>query len=50
MTRLFLRTVMCVFLFMSFWFSPVSAGVDREKLLTDAGVYGSFAVFALDDQ
>ena len=50
MTRLFLRTVMCVFLFMSFWFSPVSAGVDREKLLTDAGVYGSFAVFTLDDQ
>ena len=50
MTRVFLRTVMCVFLFMSFWFSPVSAGVDREKLLTDAGVYGSFAVFALDDQ
>lgn len=50
MTRLFLRTVMCVFLFMSFWFSPVSAGADREKLLTDAGVYGSFAVFTLDDQ
>jgi chlorite dismutase len=50
MTRLFLRTVMCVFLFMSFWFSPVSAGVDREKLLTESGVYGSFAVFALDDQ
>ncbi len=41
---------MCVFLFMSFWFSPVSAGVDREKLLTESGVYGSFAVFALDDQ
>lgn len=50
MTRLFLRTVMCVFLFMSFWFSPVSAGVDREKLLSESGVYGSFAVFALDDQ
>lgn len=41
---------MCVFLFMSFWFSPVSAGVDREKLLSESGVYGSFAVFALDDQ
>ena len=41
---------MCVFFFMSFWFSPVSAGVDREKLLTESGVYGSFAVFALDDQ
>ncbi len=41
---------MCIFLFMSFWFSPVSAGVDREKLLSESGVYGSFAVFALDDQ
>ena len=41
---------MCVFFFMSFWFSPVSAGVDREKLLSESGVYGSFAVFALDDQ
>ncbi|HBH81077.1 MAG TPA: chlorite dismutase [Nitrospira sp.] len=50
MMPLFLRTVMCIFLFMSFWFSPVSAGVDREKLLSESGVYGSFAVFALDDQ
>lgn len=50
MMPLFLRTVMCVFFFMSFWFSPVSAGVDREKLLSESGVYGSFAVFALDDQ
>ncbi len=41
---------MCCVFFVGFWYSPVSAGVDREKLLTDSGVYGSFAVFALDDQ
>jgi chlorite dismutase len=50
MTLLLGRTAMCCFFFVGFWFTPVSAGVDREKLLTDSGVYGSFAVFALDDQ
>ncbi len=50
MSLLLLRTVMCCVFFVGFWYSPVSAGVDREKLLTDSGVYGSFAVFALDDQ
>lgn len=50
MTRLFLRTAVCAVLFTGFWFSLVSAGVDREKLLTDSGVYGTFAVFALDEQ
>lgn len=50
MTFLPLRTVIyCLFL-VGLWYGPVSAGVDREKLLTDSGVYGSFAVFALDDQ
>ena len=46
----FFRTAMSIFLSLGFWCSSVSAGVDREKLLTDSGVYGSFAVFALDDQ
>jgi chlorite dismutase len=50
MTLLFGRTALCCLLFVGFWCTPVSAGVDREKLLTDSGVYGSFAVFALDDQ
>ncbi|MBS0154295.1 MAG: chlorite dismutase family protein [Nitrospira sp.] len=50
MMLLFVRTAMCCVLFLGLWFAPASAGVDREKLLTDAGVYGSFAVFALDDQ
>ncbi|MFO0699433.1 MAG: chlorite dismutase family protein [Nitrospira sp.] len=50
MTLWCVRTAIgCVF-FLGLWFAPVSAGVDREKLLTDSGVYGSFAVFALDDQ
>lgn len=50
MTLVIRRAVMCCMLFVGFLASPVSAGVDREKLLTDPGVYGSFAVFALDDQ
>ncbi len=50
MSLLFLRTALCVVLSLGLWVSPVSAGVEREKLLTESGVYGSFAVFALDDQ
>jgi chlorite dismutase len=50
MKVVFFRTAMCIFLSVGFWCSSVFAGVDREKLLTDSGVYGSFAVFALDDQ
>lgn len=50
MKVVFFRTAVYVVLFVGFCFSPVSAGADREKLLTDSGVYGSFAVFALDDQ
>ncbi|MBH0209150.1 MAG: hypothetical protein A4C66_09470 [Nitrospira sp. HN-bin3] len=50
MSLLFLRTALGVVLSLGLWCAPVSAGVDREKLLTESGVYGSFAVFALDDQ
>jgi chlorite dismutase len=50
MSLLFLRAALCVVLSLGLWFSPVSAGVERDKLLTESGVYGSFAVFALDDQ
>ncbi len=50
MTGLFIRTALCCLCVIGGWCSSVSAGVDREKLLTDSGVYGSFAVFALDDQ
>lgn len=50
MKVVFCRAAMCIFLSVGFWCSSVFAGVDREKLLTDSGVYGSFAVFALDDQ
>lgn len=50
MTRMLLRTMMSCVCFVGFWCASASAGVDREKLLSDSGVYGSFAVFALDDQ
>jgi len=32
------------------WLPHAAAGVDREKLLSEPGVYGTFAVFALDDE
>jgi chlorite dismutase len=32
------------------WISPVCAEVDRERLLADSGIYGTFAVFALDEE
>ena len=50
MTRWLIRTAMYCLLIVGCWHPPVFAGVDREKLLTESGVYGSFAVFALDDQ
>lgn len=32
------------------WMSPAHAEVDRERLLTEPGIYGTFAAFALDDE
>ncbi|MDH4082087.1 MAG: chlorite dismutase family protein [Nitrospira sp.] len=32
------------------WISSVHAGGDREKLLAEPGIYGTFAVFGLDDE
>lgn len=32
------------------WASPAHAEVDRERLLAEPGIYGTFAVFALDDE
>ena len=32
------------------WLPDTAAAVDREKLLSEPGVYGTFAVFALDDE
>jgi chlorite dismutase len=32
------------------WLSDAQAAADREKLLTEPGIYGTFAVFALDEE
>lgn len=32
------------------WMSSAHAEVDRERLLAEPGIYGTFAVFALDDE
>lgn len=32
------------------WVSPARAEVDREQLLAEPGIYGTFAVFALDNE
>lgn len=43
--------VLCTlaYLLMCFWAPGAQAAVDREKLLKDTGVYGTFAVFKVDD-
>jgi len=44
------RTASVICCALAVWFSLVSAGfaADREKLLTDPGVYGTFAAFRID--
>lgn len=41
--------VAIVVLGLGFWVMPSFAAADREKLLTEPGVYGTFATFSLDD-
>ena len=42
--------VLALWLLIGPWLSHAVAAVDREKLLSEPGIYGTFAVFALDDE
>ncbi|HEU5091572.1 MAG TPA: chlorite dismutase family protein, partial [Nitrospira sp.] len=50
MTRLHAATLALFSVMVGLWLSPAYAGADREKLLNDPGVYGTFAVFAFDEE
>ena len=50
MTRLLVTALMLLWLPGDPWVSLAQAATDREKLLTEPGVYGTFAVFALNDE
>lgn len=39
-----------VWMVLGAWVSPSHAAADREKLLSEPGVYGTFAAFTLDDE
>ncbi len=49
MTRLLVIGLTLLWLIGSSWVSDAQAVADREKLLTDPGIYGTFAAFALDE-
>ena len=50
MTQSFATALMFVCLMIGPWLSDAYAASDREKLLTDPGVYGTFAFFALNEE
>ena len=50
MTRSLVTALMLLWLVGGSWVSHAQAAADREKLLTEPGVYGTFAVFALNDE
>jgi len=50
MTRLLVIGLTLLWLIGSSWVSDAQAVADREKLLTDPGIYGTFAAFALDEE
>ncbi|MDH5741530.1 MAG: chlorite dismutase family protein [Nitrospira sp.] len=49
MARLHAIALLLLWSLVGSWISPVYAGVDREKLLAEPGIYGTFAAFALDE-
>jgi chlorite dismutase len=49
-TQLLVAGLLLIGLVTSPWLSNAGAAVDREKLLADPGVYGTFAVFALNEE
>ncbi len=50
MTRSLITGLMLTGLMVGPWLSNAQAAADREKLLTEPGVYGTFAVFALNEE
>jgi chlorite dismutase len=50
MTRVLFTALMFLWLIIGSGFSNARAAADRDKLLTDPGVYGTFAVFTLNEE
>ena len=50
MTRSFVAALMFMCVMVGPWLSDAQSAADREKLLTEPGVYGTFALFALNDE
>lgn len=50
MTRSLVTGMMLIGLMVGPWLSNVQAAADRDKLLTEPGVYGTFALFALNEE
>ena len=50
MTRSFVAALMFMCVMVGPWLSDAQASADREKLLTEPGVYGTFALFALNEE
>jgi chlorite dismutase len=48
MTKAPVSSLTAYILILSVWVSPASAEVDRERLLTEPGIYGTFAAFSLN--
>ena len=48
--RLHFITLVLLWGLVGVWIGSVHAEVDRERLLTEAGIYGTFAAFVLDDE
>ncbi|MEQ1845766.1 MAG: hypothetical protein ABL983_09350, partial [Nitrospira sp.] len=50
MTRSFVAALMFLCVMAGPWLSDAQSAADREKLLTEPGVYGTFALFALNEE
>jgi chlorite dismutase len=50
MTRSFVAALMFMCVMVGPWLSDAQSAADREKLLTEPGVYGTFALFALNEE
>ncbi|MEQ1848290.1 MAG: chlorite dismutase family protein, partial [Nitrospira sp.] len=50
MTRSFVAALMFMCVMVGPWLVDAQSAADRDKLLTEPGVYGTFALFALNDE
>ena len=50
MTRSLVTGLLLIGLMVGLWLPDAHAAADREKLLTEPGVYGTFAIFALNEE